>query len=193
MRTRLAFLPAAPVLLPEYAGLEDPVAPLRAACLDAVTWLAKDAGEVLQVLAPPPDPANRARGVATSVGTRLADHLADSCGFGGRLEPTDGSEPGEAVLVLGNGSARRGEKSPGHLDARSTAFDEAVLGALAGADPGGLAGLDEPLGDELLADGIAGLRAVGRTLGGHDVVASVLYADAPYGVQYWVVTWECVS
>jgi hypothetical protein len=100
---------------------------------------------------------------------------------------------GEAVLVLCNGSARRGEKAPGHLDARSAAFDEAVLGALAGADPAGLAGLDETLAGELLADGIAGLRAVGRALADRDVVASVLYADDPYGVQYWVVTWECAS
>jgi hypothetical protein len=193
MRTRLAFLPAAPVLLPEYAGLEDPVAPLRGACFDAVTWLAKDAGDVLQVVAPPPGPADRARGVTTSAGTRLAHHLAGSCGYGGRLEPADGSVLGEAVLVLGNGSARRGEKAPGHLDARSAAFDEAVLGALAGADPAGLAGLDETLAGELLADGIAGLRAVGRALADRDVVASVLYADDPYGVQYWVVTWECAS
>lgn len=193
MRTRVAFLPAAPVLLPEYAGLEDPVAPLRAACLDAVTWLAKDSPEVLQVLAPPVDPLNRARGIEASAGTRLADHLVASCGFGGRLEPADGTALGETVLVLGNGSARRGEKAPGHLDARSTAYDEAVLGALAAGDPVGLSGLDETLGHELLADGIAGLRAAGRALAGQDVAASLLYADDPYGVQYWVVTWECVS
>jgi hypothetical protein len=193
MRTRIAYLPAAPVLLPEYAGLEDPVVPLRGGCLDAVTWLAKDAGDVLQVIAPPPSPANRARGVTRSAGTRLAHHLAAACGYVGRLEPADGSVLGEAVLVLCNGSARRGEKAPGHLDARSAAFDEAVLGALAGADPAGRADLDETLAGELLADGIAGLRAVGRALADRDVVASVLYADDPYGVQYWVVTWECAS
>jgi len=56
-----------------------------------------------------------------------------------------------------------------------------------------LAGLDERLGAELLADGIGGLRRVGRALTGSPVVASTLYADDPFGVQYWVVTWECGS
>ena len=193
MRTRVAFLPAAPVLLPEYAGLEDPVAALRGACVDAVSWLAEEAGDALQVVAAPPDPANRARGGEVSVGTRLAGHLTALAGFGGRMEPADGSAPGRAVLVLANGSSRRGEKAPGHLDERSSAFDDEALGALVGGHPAALAGLDDALGGELLADGISGLRATGRALAGTVVVASTLYADDPFGVQYWVVTWECAS
>lgn len=192
MRSRVAFLPAAPVLLPEYAGIEDPAAALRAACLDAVTWVTKDAADVLQVVAAPPDPANRARGVETSVGRRLADHLAAAAGFGGRVE-AGGPAPGSAVLVLGNGSARRGEKAPGHLDARASAFDDGLLATLAAGDAADLAEVDDALGAELLADGLAGLRAVGRALRGTEVQPTVLYADDPFGVQYWVVTWECVS
>ena len=95
--------------------------------------------------------------------------------------------------MLANGSARRGEKAPGHLDERSFGFDEAAVRALAQGDPSGLAALDEPLAGELLADGVPGLRAVARTLHGADVVATTLYADDPFGVQYWVVTWECAS
>ncbi len=193
MRSRVAFLPAAPVLLPEYAGIEDPAAPLRTACLDAVTWTAKDAGDVLRVVAAPPDPANQARGVETSVGRRLADHLAAAAGFGGRVEAGDGPAPGSAVLVLGNGSARRGEKAPGHLDARASAFDDGLLATLAAGDTAALAEVDDALGAELLADGLAGLRAVGRALVGTEVQPTVLYADDPFGVQYWVVTWECGS
>lgn len=193
MRTRVAFLPAAPVLLPEYAGLEDPVGALRAACVDAVTWLVKEAGDTVQVVAPPPDPANASRGVGVSVGTRLAAHLTAVAGFGGRVEAADGASLGSAVLVFGNGSARRGEKAPGHFDERASAFDETTLGALVRGEPAALAGLDDELGVELLADGIAGLRGLGRALAGSPVAASTLYADDPFGVQYWVVTWECGS
>jgi hypothetical protein len=193
VRARIAFLPAAPVLLPEYAGLTDPVAALRAACIDAVTWLAKEAGDAVQVVAPGPDPANTARGVTVSVGSRLADQLTGLAGFDGRVEPADGATPGPAVLVFGNGSARRSEKAPGHLDERAADFDDAALEALARGDAAVLAGLDERLGAELLADGIGGLRRVGRALTGSPVVASTLYADDPFGVQYWVVTWECGS
>jgi hypothetical protein len=193
VRTRIAFLPAAPVLLPEYAGLTDPVAALRAACLDAVSWLAKEAGDAVQVVAPAPDPANTARGVTVSVGSRLADQLTALAGFDGRVEQSDGATLGPAVLVFGNGSARRSDKAPGHLDERASVFDEAALGALTRGEPAALAGLDEGLGGELLADGIGGLRAVGRALAGTPVGAATLYADDPFGVQYWVVTWECAS
>ena len=193
MRGRVAFVPAAPVLLPEYAGLDDPVAALRAACLDAATWLAKDNDGMVSVVAAPPDPANLARGMTVPPGQRLAEHLMAEVGFHGRLEAADGSAPAGSVLVLGSGSARRGEKAPGHLDERSFGFDEAVLRALGTGDAAALAGLDEALAAELLADGVPGLRAVGRARTDATVVASTLYADDPFGVQYWVVTWECAS
>ena len=40
--TRVVLVPGVLALLPEYAGLEDPVAELRAACLAAVAWLGPD-------------------------------------------------------------------------------------------------------------------------------------------------------
>ena len=39
--TRVVLVPGVLALLPEYAGIEDPVAELRAAALDAVAWLGR--------------------------------------------------------------------------------------------------------------------------------------------------------
>ena len=193
MRRRVAFVPAAPVLLPEYAGIDDPVPALRAACVEAVTWLAKDSDGVVSVVAAASDPANVRRGVDVPVGRRVAEHLLAGAGFEGDVEPSDGSALTGSVLVMCSGSARRGEKAPGHLDERSFTFDEAALRALGGGEPAALGGLDEVLAAELLADGAPGLGVVARSVAGADVVASTLYADDPFGVQYWVVTWECAS
>ena len=55
---RVVLVPGVLALLPEYAGIEDPVAELRAACLDAVGWLGAD----VTVL-------------ADAQGARVAEHL----------------------------------------------------------------------------------------------------------------------
>jgi len=91
---------------------------------------------------------------------------------------------GDGKLVVANGSAKRTEKAPGHFDERAEAFDEALGAALRAGD---LAGLDLSLADELWAD-VAGLDALAG-LRATDV--QVDYDDAPYGVQYWVVRWQC--
>ena len=49
---------------------------------------------------------------------------------------------GTVLLVLGDGSARRGEKAPGYLDERAFGFDDAVAAALAGGDAAALRDLD---------------------------------------------------
>ena len=194
MTRRVAFVPAAPLLLPEYAGIDDPAAPLRAACRQAVAWLTAGSDGFVSVLAPPPDPANVARGVGVSLGRRVAGHLLAEAGFDGRVDEPEPATAGASVLVLGSGSARRGERAPGHLDERSFAFDEATVRALTAGDTAALGALDEALAGELLADGVPVLRAVAGALGGSEVVrATTLYADDPFGVQYWVVTWQCAS
>ena len=91
---------------------------------------------------------------------------------------------GDGKLVVANGSAKRTEKAPGHVDERAEAFDEALGAALRAGD---LAGLDLSLADELWAD-VAGLDALAG-LRATDV--QVDYNDAPYGVQFWVVRWQC--
>ncbi|MGL4175794.1 MAG: hypothetical protein ACRCSN_06920 [Dermatophilaceae bacterium] len=60
-----------------------------------------------------------------------------------------------ALVVVADGSARRGEKAPGHLDERALAFDEALTAALRDADPAALLALDAALAADLLAHGRA--------------------------------------
>ena len=109
--TRVVLVPGVLALLPEYAGIEDPVAELRAAALDAVAWL----GPEVTVL-------------ADAQGARVAAYL---------LEATDrgGDEP--SYLVVGNGSAMRTEKAPGHFDERAEAFDAALGASLRAGRSGG--------------------------------------------------------
>ena len=159
--TRVVLVPGVLALLPQYASLADPVADLRAACHGAVAWL----GTSVRVLGDPQ-------------GRRVAEHLLATT-------PREGDDP--SYLVVGNGSARRGERAPGHLDERSFAFDEALSSALRA---GRLDGLDLSLADDLLAS-VDGIREVGAILDGSP--AEVLLDADPYGVQYWVMRWTCGS
>lgn len=147
-------MPGALALLPEYASIEDPVAGLRAACLAAVSWLGRD----VRVLGAPP----------------VAAYL---------LGATDRDGDEASYLVVGNGSATRTEKAPGHLDERSHDFDAALGAALRAGRPV----VDADLSAQLWAstDGIARLAELGE-LG----EAQVDYDDDPYGVQYWVMRWS---
>ena len=161
--TRVVLVPGVPALLPEHASLVDPVADLRAACLAAVSWLTED----VTVLADPGDP----------LAARVAEHLLAATARGGA---------GTSYLVVGNGSARRSLKAPGHLDERSFAFDDALGAALRA----GRADADLALAPDLLAS-VEGIRALGGILDG--TPAQVEYDDDPYGVQYWVMRWQCGS
>ena len=159
-------MPGVLALLPEYAGLTDPVADLRAACLQAVAWLG-EAGPVEVVGSPQ--------------GRRVAEALLEAAGVS-KLEPR--AAPGHALVVVGNGSARRTEKAPGHLDPRAHPFDEALGRALRDGDAEALVGIDQALARELWADTehlprLAGLGAAARAD----------YDGDPFGVQYWVAVW----
>jgi hypothetical protein len=97
-----------------------------------------------------------------------------------------------ALLAMGDGSARRSLKGPGHLDARAEPFDAAVASALAAADHEALLDLDAQLADELLVAGrtpwqvLAGaVRASGEAWTG-----DLTYDAAPFGVSYLVATWS---
>ena len=93
------------------------------------------------------------------------------------------------LLVMGDGSARRSERSPGYLDPRAAEFDRTVARALATGDAAGLAGLDPVRGVELLAAGVPAWRVAGRAAAGSPVAAELLYDAAPYGVGYLVASW----
>ena len=95
-----------------------------------------------------------------------------------------------AVLAMGDGSARRSLKAPGHLDEAAEPFDDAVAAALAAGDPGALAALDPVEGARLLAAGVPAWRAVGAVLAGREVTGRVHAHEAPFGVGYLVADWS---
>jgi hypothetical protein len=167
---RVAVVPAVPALLEQYSSLTDPVAELRRACQDAVAWLLEDAPTTVSVVGD------------VAFAMRIARELLPDC------ELVEGEGP--VMLVVANGSARRGEKAPGHLDDRAFGFDAAIGAALTGGDPQALAGIDEGLGEELLAAGLPALRTLASL---EEVEAKTWYDADPFGVQYWVVTWACAS
>lgn len=105
-----------------------------------------------------------------------------------------------ALLCMGDGAARHGEKAPGYADPRAEGFDAAVARALADADAAALAAIDAKLADELMAAGrapwqmlaaaatataTATAAAVGRCWRGE-----LRYAAHPYGVGYFVASWD---
>jgi hypothetical protein len=166
---RVVLLPGTLALLPEYASLDDPIPELRDAVEAAVSWLLEDGD------------ARVARGTPSA--HRIATHL-----LGERLD-----DDGPNLLVVANGSAKRTEKAPGHYDERAAAFDATIGKALADGDVAALAGIDVALAADLwampdvqvlrgLADSVPAVRSV-----------HVDYDDAPFGVQYWVVRWQCGS
>ncbi|MEW2380695.1 class III extradiol dioxygenase subunit B-like domain-containing protein [Micromonospora sp. NPDC047707] len=97
-----------------------------------------------------------------------------------------------ALLVMGDGSACRGEKSPGYDDPRAEPYDEGVARALAAADADALLDLDPVLSAELRVAGRAPWQVLAgavRAAGG-DWRGEVTYDAAPYGVAYLVASWE---
>lgn len=99
------------------------------------------------------------------------------------------------LLIMGDGSARRSAKAPGHLDERAFAFDETVHRALSEGDTGALAALDPALAEELMVAGRAAwqVMAAAVDLEGSTVRARIRYADDPFGVLYLVGVWTCGS
>ncbi|WP_372729009.1 hypothetical protein [Nocardioides sp.] len=171
--SRIVLVPGVLALLPEYAGLADPVDELRAAAAAAVGWLVESPGPV--------------RVVADEQGARVARHLLVEAGHDQAFGAGD-----ERVLVVANGSARRGEKAPGHLDPRAVGFDAALEDALRSSDGAVLQGLDVALAEELLVGHPSGIRDLGARLRAAGP-AVVDYDDDPFGVQYWVMRWTCGS
>lgn len=170
MIRRLVVVPPVPALLPRYASLTDPVADLRRSATFVVGAMTREAEEVSIVGDDPfAEPVGRA--------------LLDATGFAGRI-----GDDAEVVLAMANGSAKRGEKAPGHLDERAFEFDDVVDAALRSGDPRRLAALDPESGAELWASGIGVLRDLAPRLEGTWRV-SVPYADTPYGVLWWVAAW----
>ena len=163
---RIVVLPPVPALLPAYAGLTDPVADLRHACVAAVAWLDSDVCVV----------------AADEVALQIGEHLI---GGPSVADATD-------LLVLANGSACRSEKAPGHLDERAADFDARLGDLLARGDVAGLAAVDPELARDLLTSGLSVFAELADQ--GIEVQSvEVDHAEDPFGVMYWVVRWQCAS
>lgn len=177
-------VPSTLALLPAYSGLEDPMPDVRAATLAAVGWLVSSHPDEIALLTAPP--RDRADGVPEPAAVRIGAHLLAEHGFAGAI-----GEGGKGLLVVANGSAKRSEKAPGHLDQRSLAFDAGVDAALRGGDPRAFADLDVELAADLWAFDAPALRRLAGLEG--RFAAEVDYAGDPFGVQYWVARWTCES
>ncbi|WP_415949298.1 class III extradiol dioxygenase subunit B-like domain-containing protein [Streptomyces sp. KLOTTS4A1] len=95
-----------------------------------------------------------------------------------------------ALLVMGDGSARRSLKAPGYLDERAEAFDAAAARALGAADVSALKELDAELAQELQAAGRAAWQLLAGAAEGAGLSGTLLYDEAPYGVGYMVAAWS---
>jgi hypothetical protein len=101
-----------------------------------------------------------------------------------------GRDRRHALLVMGDGSACRGEKSPGYVDERAPAFDADVVRALATVDTAALLAVDPVAAAQLLAAGRAPWQVLAGAADGTELEGEVRYDGAPYGVQYTVAVWR---
>ena len=160
------------------------------------------------VSAPPPElPLSLAIGAqlldaAGYSGPRILQSVAESatpddCLDLGRDLAADA--PLTALLVIGDGSARRSAAAPGYLDERAEPFDTVVEQAVRDGDLPALAALDPDLARDLLAAGrpawqaLAGALAPTSTATPARPSTRILYSDAPFGVAYLVATLDPAS
>jgi hypothetical protein len=94
------------------------------------------------------------------------------------------------VLVVGDGSARRSLKAPGHLDDRAAGFDDALAAALSTADVTALASLDAGLATELMVGGRAVFQVLAAAAAAAAWVPALLRHEAPYGVGWFAASWR---
>ncbi len=106
--------------------------------------------------------------------------------------------PRVALLVMGEGTARRSLSAPGYLDERAEPFDTAVERAVRDGDLAALAKIDPVLADDLMATGRPAWQVLAGALSdGRAPVSSpahprpkteIRYRAAPLGVAYLVAT-----
>lgn len=203
-----ALCPHPPLLLPGAAGAAEVLPDLVQACGRAVRWLVDQAPDEVVVAGADGDPlwpdaaGRRALPLSLAVGV----HLLTASGWDGptrlRAVPPDGSAEEcaalgaglggvaarVALLVTGDGSARRGPRAPGFVDGRAGPFDDAVLAAVRDGDAAALLALDVDLARELLVAGRPAWQALAGAVP-QPRSTDVLYADDPFGVRYVVAMW----
>jgi hypothetical protein len=112
------------------------------------------------------------------------DAPPDACaGLGRELAAAAGTV---ALLVVGDGSARRSLTAPGWFDGRAAPFDAATERAVRGGDLRALLAVDPDLATALQAGGRPGWQVLAGAADGLSSRSRVGYADAPLGVGYLV-------
>jgi hypothetical protein len=191
-------LPSPRALLP-WLSETDPVPELRAACAAALDELLAEAPERVVVVATPVSELNQARGVEEPLGHRIARFLLGERPFDEQVAlPYTAASLIEhanqlgrtALVVMADGSACRGEKAPGHLHPDAIPFDDAIDGALRSGDVDTLAKIDLEQAHELWCEGAAGFHVLAEVARGRGIATEMSYADAPYGVAWWVARWN---
>lgn len=216
--TVIGFVPAAPLLVPQVGGgsahLDEE---LRDTAREVARRVIGESERTVTVVAPvdsdatwaagatwgfegfgvPRRPADDRPRLPWSLG--IGDWLLDDVGWTGARRyigiahdgATGSDDASGALLVVGDGSARRTEKAPGFLDDRAEAFDATIASAIETGDFAGLGELDATLAADLLCAGAPVWRWVARTIGEQTVAESALLADvAPYGVGYFAGWWR---
>ncbi len=112
------------------------------------------------------------------------DPPAACAALGARLASTSARV---ALLVMADGSARRGLKAPGYSDDRSRPFDAEVERCIRTGDLSALLALDPVLARDLMATGRPAWQVLAGAMNGRP--ASVIrYCDDPFGVAYLVAS-----
>jgi hypothetical protein len=213
----VAFVPSAPLLIPTVAGgSADRDDDLRAASLDAVTRVTQANPHAVPVVVAATTTAGEydaatpwgvtgfgvgQPGAGSSLPWQLGigAWMLDETGWSGDrryLGVADGTPAREVaepsvVIAVGDGSACRTERAPGHLDRRAAGFDERIADCLARGDAAALAATDRELASELLCAGRPVWRWVAEVLADRRVTDPELVMHvAPYGVGYFVATWS---
>jgi hypothetical protein len=114
---------------------------------------------------------------------------ASGCaGLGAELAGLGGSGQRTGLLVLGDGSARRGPRAPGYVDERAAAFDDAWQRAIRAGDLPALLDVDPGLARELMATGRPAWQVLAGACPGPLRTVDVGYAGDPFGVMYLVAS-----
>ena len=98
--------------------------------------------------------------------------------------------PRTALVVLGDGSACRDEEAAGYCEPDAVEHDDHVAAALARGDTAALAELDPGTAARLLVAGRAGWQVLAGAASDGPDRADLLGHEAPYGVGYFVASWE---
>ncbi|MGJ7906741.1 class III extradiol dioxygenase subunit B-like domain-containing protein [Actinopolyspora sp. H202] len=95
-----------------------------------------------------------------------------------------------ALLVLGDGSACRTERSPGFLEPDAIAYDDHIAEALRGGDTTALAALRPETAERLMVAGRPAWQVLAGAASERSPVGELLDYSAPYGVGYFVASWR---